>query len=301
MTIVVGIDPIGANHETVALASQLQRLMGADVLLATVRPPTMELPSRGNVDAEWTAYLHEQAQTALASATEELAQFSGALPVEPRIVVHASVSRGLRAVAAEVHATAIVIGPGSSSVVGRLALGSVAQSLLHSGETPVALAPGGYRAESSTITRLVVGFEPDPESQTVVASAVNLARAHMTPVDLLTLVVRVTRIAAPRLGTDPESAVLQAVTEQAMEAQTRLRHEYPAITRGAVEHGDTVQGAMEHFDWRDGDLFVLGSSADGILHRVFLGDTSHHILRAARVPTLVLPRGSHVGTAPMHG
>jgi nucleotide-binding universal stress UspA family protein len=290
VTIVVGIDPVGPNQDVVTLAADLQPLMDADVILATVRPPTIEIPSRGNVDAEWTAFLHERAETALGAAAKFMTDTCGVKPSATRIVVQGSVSRGLRALAAEVGGVSIVIGPGSSGVAGHLALGSVAQSLLHSGETSVALTPAGYASASTTITRLVVGFTGDTASEGVVTTALDLAQVSRTPVDLLTVVIRATRIPAPRLGSDPESAVLQAVTEQAMQAQAQMRQEHPVISGIAVEQADTVQDAMDQFDWRAGDVLVLGSGADGILHRVFLGDTSHQLLRAARVPTLVLPR-----------
>lgn len=180
------------------------------------------------------------------------------------------------------------VNPHANGLPGRLMLGSVAQSLLHSGEVPIALAPSGYA--NAPFTRLVVGFEAHPEAESVVQSALELAHGSHATVELLTVVVRVTKITAPRLGHDPEHAVLQAMTEQAQEEQAQMRRRFPAIAGVKIESADSVQGAMDSFDWRAGDLFVLGSSADGLLRRVFLGDTSHQLLRATPVPALVLPR-----------
>ena len=290
MTLVVGIDPVGPNHAAVMLAVQLQRLTQADIVLATIRPPTIEIPSRGNVDAEWTAFLHEQAQTALDAAAQTMLEVCGLRPMATRIVTQASVSRGLRALAAEVGATIIIIGPGSANANGGLVLGSVAQSLLHSGETAVALAPGDDGITSHDTNRLVVGCEPDASAEGVAVAALRLAQRTHIPVVLFTAVVRATRIVAPRLGRDPEHAVLAALTEHATQVQAQVRNAHPEIADGFVEQADSGPEAMAAFPWHPGDVFVVGSSADGLLHRVFLGDTSHQLLRAARVPALVLPR-----------
>lgn len=290
MTLVVGIDPVGSNHGAVMLAVQLQRLTQADIVLATVRPPTIEIPSRGNVDAEWTAFMHEQAQTALDAAAQTMFEMFGLRPTATRIVTQASVSRGLRALAAEVGATMIIIGPGSSNANGGLVLGSVAQSLLHSGETAVALAPGDGGITSHQTTRLVVGCEPDASAEAVAVAALRLAQLAHIPVVLFTAVVRATRIVAPRLGRDPEHAVLEALTEHAAHVQEQIRRAHPEIIEGFVQQGDSPSEAMAAFAWRPGDVFIVGSSTDGLLHRVFLGDTSHQLLRAARVAALVLPR-----------
>lgn len=290
MTLVVGIDPVGPNHAAVMLAVQLHRLTQADILLATVRPPTIEIPSRGNVDAEWTAFLHEQAQTALDEAAQVMSEEFGLDSVATRIVVQASVSRGLRALAAEVGATMIIIGPGSANANGGLFLGSVAQSLLHSGETAVALAPGDDGITSHDTTRLVVGCEPDASAEAVAVAALRLAQRTHIPVVLFTAVVRATRIVAPRLGRDPEHAVLAALTEHATQVQEQVCRAHPEIIEGFVQQGDSPAEAMAAFAWRLGDVFIVGSSTDGLLHRVFLGDTSHQLLRAARVAALVLPR-----------
>lgn len=59
---------------------------------------------------------------------------------------------------------------------------------------------------------------------------------------------------------------------------------------GEVIQGDTADQAMARFDWQGEDLFVVASSGFGALRRVFLGDTTHKLLRALTVPAIVLPR-----------
>lgn len=290
MTVVVGIDPAESNEAVIDLAARLHQLIRADIVLATVRPPTIEFPSRGNVDAEWTSFLYEQAQQALEAAAQLLKNYGGLEPVATRIVAKASVSRGLRQLAAEIDGAIIAIGTGSTQLTEGLQLGSVAHSLLHSGETAVALAPHAYQESSTDFTRLVVGFEPTPDSEAIVASALAVAGETGVSVELLTAVVRVTRIPSPRLGFDPESAVLQVIAEHALQEHVRMRAAHPKISAGSVTQGESVREAMEAFDWHSGDLFVLGSSTDGLLRRVFLGDMSHQLLRASSVPVLVMPR-----------
>lgn len=47
MTIVVGIDPAESNEAVIALAARLHQLIRADIVLATVRPPTIA-PAEGD-------------------------------------------------------------------------------------------------------------------------------------------------------------------------------------------------------------------------------------------------------------
>jgi nucleotide-binding universal stress UspA family protein len=54
--------------------------------------------------------------------------------------------------------------------------------------------------------------------------------------------------------------------------------------------GGNVTTALAETEWRKGELIILASSESGPLRRVFLGDTSVKIIRAAPRPVLVLTR-----------
>ena len=57
---------------------------------------------------------------------------------------------------------------------------------------------------------------------------------------------------------------------------------------------------MDREQWEPTDLLVVASAGGGLLRQVFLGDTTFKILRASRVPTLVLPRHHGVSARGRH-
>lgn len=291
MTILVGVSPDEAGADAVALGAVLSSLIGESLTLAHVHPPTIDYPSMGNVDAEWAAFLRERSLATLRAARQQLASDWGISPETEVISAHSSVSRGLLKVAQEVQATFIVVGPGPGGRDGHLSLGSTAHSLLHGGDVGVGLAPEGYRETApDRLDRLVVGFRTGEQGDRVAQWAQKMSARTRVGVELFTAVIRATRIVGARLGRDPERAVMQALCEQGEEAQRMTIQKLGDGLSGFVAQGDTAAQAMGGFPWRNGDLFVLGSSSFGTIRKVFLGDTSLKLLRAATVPALVLPR-----------
>lgn len=291
MKIVVGVSPDDSGSDAVALAAVLARLLDASIVLTYVHPPTIDFPSMGHVDSEWAAFLQERGDATLDRAESQLAVDWGIVDVDRVTVAHPSVSRGLRLTAEEAEATVTVIGPGSVARDGHLSLGSIAHSLLHGGTTAIALAPEGYRETApEQLSRLVVGFQDTPEAREVVRVAAEIARPRSLPVQLLTVVLRTTRISGSRLGRDPERAVMEALMLHEAGAQERCNTELGEAFDGEVVQGDTADQAMARFDWQEGDVFIVASSRLGALRRVFLGDTTHKLLRALTVPVVVMPR-----------
>lgn len=289
MTIVVGVGTDDTRADAVALGAVTARLLGESLTLVHVHPPTIDYPSVGHVDAEWAAFLREQSDEALAAAADQLTQLGGSGSVDRRVVSARSISRGLMEVAEELGARAIVIGPGLRTHDGHVAMGSIAQSLLHGGTCAIAMAPEGYRDRAPrAIGRIVLGFQDTEESRNAVEVAHRFAQESETPIELLTVVSRATRIFSPRLGRDPESAVMQTLVQREGEAQEKVQAQYGIP--GVVVQGDTVEQAMCAFDWHADDLFVLASSTAGPLQRVLLGDSSHKLVRASSSPVMVLPR-----------
>jgi nucleotide-binding universal stress UspA family protein len=289
--IVVGVSPDESGSDAVALGAVLSRLLGGALTVAYVHPPTVDYPSVGNVDAEWAEFLRERGDATLAGAAAQLAGDWGIVDVERMTVANASVSRGLRETARDLDASLIVIGPDTGGRDGRLALGSIAHSLLHGGETAVALAPEGYRETApDAIGRVVVGFRDTREAIALVSTALEVGGAAGIPVELLTVVLRSTRIVGARAGRDPERAVMDSLVERERAAQAREISTSGGRLTGKVVRGDTAEQGMMRFSWQSDDLLVVGSSRFGALRRVFLGDTTHKLLRACSVPAIVMPR-----------
>lgn len=289
MTVVVGVGHDESALDAVVLGALMSTFLGQNISLAHVHPPTIDYPSIGHVDAEWGAFLAEQGNDVLDRAAEHLARVTGSAQCDRHLVAARSVGRGLRDLAEREDASAIVIGAGSRHHDGHVVFGSVAHSLLHSASHSIALAPDGYRTSPpSALERLVVGFSGATESTQTLDLAVELASRAAIPVELLTVVVRATHIANARLGRDPEREILDALVEQRSAEQAAIVMDR-GIT-GRVVQGGTPDEAMREFDWRAGDAFVLGSSARSLLNRVFLGETSHKLMRVSTVPVVILPR-----------
>jgi nucleotide-binding universal stress UspA family protein len=291
MRIVVGVSPDDSGADAVALGAVLARLLDASIVLAYIHPPTVDYPSMGHVDAEWAAFLQERGDATLGRATAQLDQEWQISDVQRTVMANSSVSRGLKAVGESSDASIIVVGPDSAARDGRVALGSIAHSLLHGGAMAVAVAPEGYRETAPDhLDRLVVGFRDTSESRAVLQTAADIAAGRSISVQLLTVVLRTTRIIGARVGRDPERAVMDSLAARERQAQDTVLSTAASSWHGAVVVGDTAEAAMARFTWRDSDLFVMGSSRFGALRRVLLSDTSHKLLRASTVPAIVLPR-----------
>jgi nucleotide-binding universal stress UspA family protein len=71
----------------------------------------------------------------------------------------------------------------------------------------------------------------------------------------------------------------------------------PHPLEAVVGYGETWDEALEDVEWQDGDVLVVGSSASGLVARVFLGSRATKIVRHSPVPVMVVPRGAVDGLA----
>jgi nucleotide-binding universal stress UspA family protein len=293
--IVIGTVGDDGSRDALALGLALARSVGARPVVAHVRPESWRSPGRGQVDAEWDAYLERRAQEILAETVAERAEELLALGAETDVGHHRSSGSGLDEIAARRGAGAIVIGSAPGGASGLIRSGSTAEKLLHGAGVVVALAPTGYReVATERITRVVVAVESGSE-ETQVGPVVELVGRHGIGVDLLTVVRRATRIYTTQLGPDAEAeliAALRAEAESALERAAAVAHGLGVEVRGRhVVVGDEVDDALASFAWQPGDVLAVGSSRSGVLRRVLLGDMTYRLVRAARVPVLVVPRG----------
>ena len=98
----------------------------------------------------------------LASFSSHLSAWSASCQtdLDISVVVHQSTSipTGLTELAAEHEADLVVVGSSSSGLLGRVALGSVTDRLVHTAAVPVAIAPRGYPTESRSGRRLTAAY-----------------------------------------------------------------------------------------------------------------------------------------------
>jgi nucleotide-binding universal stress UspA family protein len=289
--IVVGVERSERSRDALALARTLARAAGTRLILIAVYPrdarsATME---RG----AYTQALADDAQATLEWVSRPLA----GVRAELRAVPCTSVSRGLQQVAAEEDALAIVVGPTHRGAVGQVLPGSVGARLLHGAPCPVAVAPSGYWGETQApVRRIGVGYVGAPEAAEALSAAVGLAACAGATIRLLGVI-------------EPEATTAPVLLrpgyfereERARVHLTHTMHEAIEDAAATVEiSGELVDGYADDELARlsrEVDLLVCGSRGHGPLSGVILGSVSAGVLRKARCPVLVVPRGAHDGFA----
>ena len=290
MEVIIGATPEPSGDDAAALGLAAAATFDLVPSFVHVYPRPYDYPSQAAVDAEWLAYLQGQSR-AVVLARAEAARAAGVVEVRTAIHGHRSSGVGLGEVAEDHGAALVVIGSAPGGAAGRLSTGSTADQLFHGSPVPVLMAPHGYAATApARIDRFVVAHQLTRESGAAVREGVRAGRESGTPVHLVTVLARVNRIAASTVGADPEALIVSAMRERAEGVLAAAAGEAGPGTTWEVVEGDTVTEALARVAWRPGDVLVIGSSGAGPLRRVFLGDMSFKLLRAAAVPAMVIPR-----------
>ena len=286
MKILVGVIPDSSAADAMALAALFQKSMGAEVVLGHVYAAPSDQGGKRKVDAEWVEYLRAEAAEIVADAAGDAPRLG---LTEFTTAVHGQRSSGvgLDELAHKIGATMVVIGSAPGSAKGRFLIGSTADQLLHGAHVPVALAPAEYRRSSpESLARVVVAFQDTPESHKALEWASE--NTQDLPITGLTVIVR-HRVMGSNQAFDGESLVVQQVRDDAQVALAGALRGIGAHAEAEITFGDTVQSAVQRFDWTGDELLVLASGGS-LLRRVFLGDMTYKLLRAAPVPAIVLPR-----------
>ena len=294
MTLLVGLAPDERSGGALALGAVLARSAGEDLVVSTVAPHGWDVPSLSRVDAEYTAYLAAQARDALAGARERLGDD---IPARFEERSAKSVPAGILDAVRATTAAMIVLGSSTHGAVGRIALGSITDRLVHSAHVPVALAPRGYRQRpGAVVRRLTYAYDGAPGvGPSVLAVAAFAVRIGAT-LRLASFGVRPQRMVTVGVGAHAEDQILAAWRSETSDAQQLVR-EHLTKESTAPQPVETVIGtglgwsaALEAVEWGADDVLVLGSSDEGPLSRVFIGSRASKIITRISVPVVVVPR-----------
>jgi nucleotide-binding universal stress UspA family protein len=195
-----------------------------------------------------------------------------------------SVSRGLQRVAEEEGALAIVVAPGS-----------VGERLLRSASCPVAVAPSGYGSQTSGIRRIGLGFVATPEADEALCAAIGIALRTGAAIQALSVVELP---AAVSMGFGWDYLKLEELARENL--SRALVRTLGDVTSPVDISGEVVDGYADDELARlseDVDLLVCGSRGLGPVGRVMLGSVAAGVMRKARCPVLVIPRGAPDGFA----
>jgi nucleotide-binding universal stress UspA family protein len=294
--IVVGVERSERSRDALALGRRLASAANSRLILVSVYPVGAR-----SATLERGAYARALAEEAESAIDWVAAPLPGPRPAS-RAVPCTSIPRGLQEVADTEGALAIVVGPSHRGPLGRILPGSVGERLLRGAPCPVAVAPRGYRdAARGPIASIGVGYVALPEADEALRAAVGLAARTCAAVRVLNVVEPPASSPVLPFGWSPDEREGTARGELA--AQIRLATDALATDALATPveiAGEVVDGYADDELARlscEVDLLICGSSGHRPVGGVMLGSVSAGILRKARCPLLVVPRGARDGFA----
>lgn len=288
-TIIVAAGPAERGHDALALGTVLARLRGARLVLVGVYL-TPVVAGDG---------LYESALRA--QAARELELLRSAAPddvdIEARVIGSTSVVRGLHAVAEDMDAETLVIGPSHLTHAGRLLRGDITIDAIHAAPCAVAVAPAGYGDAHArhVLSRIGAAYDGSPEAEQALSAASDLARSAGARLHIVSVLDR------PSLYVDPadfdQSAHTSYLRSLADETGKRLEGARRGVGDGlavTTELADGLAVAELARATADLDLLAMGSRAYGPVKRVLLGSVASGVAERAHCPVLVLPRGAPI-------
>lgn len=284
--IVVGHEGGSEGRDALALAGVLAD-PGARVIAAHVHP--FDPLNSGADPGDWGELLRREAESRLAGVPAALEPAGAA--VERRLVPSASAARGLHGLAEQAGADLLVLGSTRHGTIGRVLLGSTAESLFRGAPCAAAVAPRGFAESDGRSLRVIgVGYDGSPESDAALAAAEALALERRASLRVITAVEPPTPVG---LGVPYGYAdLLGAVDEQARaRLDGALERTDPAVRPAGVKRrGDAAAVLADEADVGL-DLLVVGSRGYGPVRRAVLGSVSAKLTRLSPCPVLVVPRG----------
>jgi nucleotide-binding universal stress UspA family protein len=285
--VVIGFDGSDCGEDALALGTLLARATGGRPIVVATFPEDYPIGA-GRVDAEWLAFMREQAEAMLAGARAMLGDAA-----EYRAVSAKSASRSLHEVAEAEDAAVVVVGSGHRGAFGRVYPGSTAERLLHGAAAPVALAPRGFRARGVEELRTVaVAYLDTTEGRAALMFAAALAQRTGARLRVVTVAPMRAELFAPVIGRDAEEAYFKTAREGYQRSLDAAVASVPGVEAvGELREGDVVD-VLASIDPRDADLLVCGSRGYGPVRRILLGGVSSRLVHRAALPVIVVPRAA---------
>jgi nucleotide-binding universal stress UspA family protein len=290
--VVIGYDGSSSGEDALALGLWTSRALDAPPVVAVVHPsPAPISPAR--VDAEWVADRHRLAERIIESARALVHSDPAGSGATYRIVGSSSAAHGLHDLAEELDAGVIVVGSHSSGPQERLFAGSTAERLLSGSPCPIGVAPTGWRKRRpGELARIGVAYLDTPEARAALAIAARLAERTSASLRLFTVVADRADVMPLFIGMDAERVYWQEAKE---EFRLSLDTAIAGLPPGVAATGDVLSGrvvdVLAELDEKDIDLLFCGSRGYGPARRILLGGVSSKLVRTARSPVIVVPRG----------
>jgi len=291
VTILAGFSSSRQGGAPLNLAVQLARTTGEKVIAAVIIERALP-PGIDPIEDEFQQHVATQATAALDRVIDRVRDNS-----DISVVVHQSTSipKGLMELVDHHHADLVVVGSSSSGLLGKVALGSVTDRLVHTAAVPVAIAPRGYPSSPLPIQRLTAAYGGAADAVGLIATTADLAKRWSARMRIASFTVRPLRMFGGTIEPSAEDLVVRQWTRQTMDAALKQLNEARATI--AIPDVDVVVGAgtdwreaVDGITWESGDMLLLGSGAAGPMAQVFLGSVAAKIIRHAPVPVMIMPR-----------
>ena len=258
------------------------------LLYVFVTLPTMDLPPLVLEDAD-RARIESDLRRMAAGVPSDVS-------VDVRVEQTESAHREILAQLAATHADLLVLGTHGRSGLQRLFLGSVTEKVIRKATCPTLVVPP--RASDVPpdapvrFRRILCPIDFAESSLSALAYALNLAEeadAHLTLLHVIEMPPELREHPlAPNFDVDRIHAAAEA------DARRRLRDLVPdqARTYCTVET-DVVEGrayrrVLQRAAEEEADLIVMGVHGRGAVDLLVFGSTTHHVIRAAGCPVLIV-------------
>lgn len=267
--IVVGVHPTRNEREPVELAVMLSCMTQAP--LEVVGTYWFDSTPARSAPQDFHSKLIHEVQAALEDGIDTSRACN-----EVRVTAKGgSAAHVIHETAERLGAGLIVVGSTHRGSVGRATLGTTTNRVLDGAPCPVAVAPRGFVDPCRALERIGVAFVDTREGRAALRAGARLAR-HT---DATLVVYTVVDTGSDATRHDAEAALHRALYENAADVEAEAR----VLATGRL-------GALADAS-RELDFLVTGSRGHGPLKATVLGGVSRKLVREARCPVIVVPRG----------
>lgn len=273
-TILVGLDGTSASDPALEWASDLAKIHGARIVVATVfSPPTLDAATAsgmGFYPGYTKAYeeVREILERAAADATEKLK--ARGLAAE-RVVTTGNPAHELAEIAETHRADLVVLGATRRGRIARALLGSTTSGLLDRTPASVLVARTPTRP-----SKILVATDGSSSASRAVAYAVRQAEATRAEITVLHVLEY------------PDSAKDLPTTGYLKDVLVKMKLEAPPSLRYELDAGRPAERILQHSEEADVGLVVLGSRGLGRVLGPILGSVSRKVVHECEASVLVM-------------
>lgn len=301
-SILVPLDGSSFGERALPLAARIARRSGAELRLVHVHDQEVEpehpsltpyrfegLDARvldRRTEAEEGAYLEEVSRRLTESAPVALAT----------VVVEGGLIAALERYVRESGGDLLVMSTHGRGALGRMWLGSVADTLVRRAGKPVLLihAHEGGAAEDlalePTVERIMVTLDGSPLAEQVLPYACELASVLLAQIELVTVVTpaMVAGHAFGGNGSAGAGAVMDAAQEYLRNVAGRLCQKGQSVQIQAAAASDPAAAVLEMADQRGAGLLALATHGRGGISRLVAGSVAEKVVHGTHVPVLLV-------------